>query len=374
MAKKKKKKSKSVFDDFQRASQPALAEDIWNKICDGLKTASPKLEMGDIGFYHILDETARETPEKEGVKCALEFSVSPGYLARLPFVDPQRAEEWEKSYEAAIALALDRFGGDAEAFKAGWKPVFEKSGLLRIELETKPNFRDDGIAFSAQAVVRDDEGREITSFDMLECKPAMGEHILDDFSEESIGFFTQNLALNAVSEEYQIRTPNRESLDTMFLGIRLDTVFNSEWLAQGAPMWREGLLMFFDPQNPYNIRGRFKEQVEAIVGTMEKPVFPQQKAIFVLAAKPLDIAEDEWEITVSGPMAYRQERFEDYRAWLQIGIEKTEDPVFSEKLDLRKLKTEDDESETRSVIREGQELARRLLESLGAICDDGEDE
>lgn len=372
--KKNKRKTKEAFEDFQRASEPVIAADIWTRICDGLKEAFPNLEIGDIGYYHILAETAREIPEKEGSKCALEFSVSPGYISRLPLIDPQKAAEWETHYESAIALALAKFGGDAAAFEAGWKPVFEKCGTIRIELGTRRQFGMDSTALSARAIVRDDDGREITSFDMLENNLRNRENILYDFSDESIESFTQNLAVNAVSEDYQIRTPNREALENIFLGARLNAIFDSEWRATSTPMWREGLLMFLDPPSPHNIQGPLKEQVEAIVGTMEKPVFPQQKALFVIAAKPVDSTEDEWKVTVTGPLAYRQEHFANYRAWLEQGLEEPEKPLFSERLNLSEPWGEEDEPGLQRDLGKGRNLARKILDSLGAVHEFGEDE
>lgn len=131
MAKKgRNKKSRQPEKDVP----PVLPARVWEKICENMNFSMVN-DMPGMGYFPVVDSGIRyKIPENDGNSCEVEFKVSPGFLARLPFAEPERAEIWEKSYEKQIAAAFAKFNGDEEKFALEWEPSFTDCGRLRCKI------------------------------------------------------------------------------------------------------------------------------------------------------------------------------------------------------------------------------------------------
>lgn len=350
--------------------QPVLPSSVWEDICEDMHFAMVN-EMPDMGYFPVVDSgTSSKFPENEGSSCEIEFPVSPGFLARLPFVDQEKAEIWEKSYEKQVADAFAKFDGDEEKFMLEWEPAFTDCGKLRCEISLH-GFNDlNNALLAARATVFDDEGEEIGKYNLCSDGFFSNFEMLEDFSEESIDAFCENICRNALLPDYSLKDAPREALDRVFMGVSLEFFANSLWDIEGRQNWREGLVMLINPVSPQYVDGPQKECVEKTVGSLENPVFPEREAIYLLCATVTDPAKFEYDITVTGPWPWNREIFAHYPALLRKILEKPENIVFQDKFVPAGVE-EDEFDQPGTMMLAGKELAVKIQKALGALA--GED-
>lgn len=355
-SKKVKDKKKPMAEE-----QPALEARVWQNLCDCLEFFMLH-EAPNPGYYTIEDNgVKKEIPEKEGDSCSIEFVVSPGFLARLPFAPKDKAAEWEKSYEEQIAAALAQFGGDAQKFAKEWKPAFRDSGRLKIQILVLDIHNNRNVRISATATASDASGTEIGNYVVS----GSGEDARVSFfylEDDDIEFIANEIGQNVLSMNRAFDDHTSDELALMLVGISIAFMKNGTWSLTKLPAWREGAFLLINPVSPLNVLEEpMRQKVEAIVGTAEKPVFPQQEAVFLFRARQLD--KKDCEITITGPWAYREEFFSAYSELLARALEPGQDPVFHEKYVLDSIEDED-ESDMRR-IKDGQKLALRIFKALG---------
>lgn len=361
MAKKSKEKN---FRKKETDAKPLLAEREWRAICENLKVAMLH-GLPDLGFFPVMHSGIKqEIPEGNGESCAVEFAASPGFLARLSFADPARAQAWEKSYEEQIAAALAQFSGDEEKFALDWEPVFTDCGKLRIQIDFLGFRTSFDALFGASATVYDENGAEIGKYNICAQSLFTNFEILEDFTENNIGIFCDTICLNALLPEYSMLTAQRDALSKALLGVSLEFFVRSEWEAIRHQDWKECATMFFNPLSPLNVEGPQKARVEEITGTLEKPAFPQEEAIYVLCARSAKPTDYEYNIKVTGPWPYQAGHFARYPELLRKAVEDTENIVFQETF--RPEFNENSEDPVSEQFYSGKHLADRIKKALGA--------
>lgn len=361
-----KKASNKKSRQPEKDVPPVLPASVWENICENMNFSMVN-EMPDMGYFPVVDsEMLYKIPENDGNSCEVEFQVSPGFLARLPFAEPERAKIWEKSYEKQVAAAFAKFNGDEEKFALEWEPAFTDCGKLRCVIFLHSFNEDNEAVLMATATVLDENGKETGKYNL--CSDGMFSNIelLEDFSEDSIEDFCQNICLNALLPRYSFKDEAREVLDTVCMGVSLEFFANSSWEVEERKNWREGMLMFLNPVSPLHVDGPQKKSVESIVGTLENPAFPERDAIYLLFARVADPAEFEYDITVSGPWPWNMDVFTQYPALLRKVLEKPENIVFQDKFVPTGVKNESDQIV--NLMLSGKELALKIQKALGAAC------
>lgn len=367
MAKKgRNKKSRQPEKDVP----PVLPARVWEEICEDMNFSMVN-DMPGMGYFPVVDSGIRyKIPENDGNSCEVEFKVSPGFLARLPFAEPERAEIWEKSYEKQIAAAFAKFNGDEEKFALEWEPSFTDCGRLRCKIALHSFNEMNEAVLMATATVLDENGVETGKYNLCSDGLLSNLDVLEDFSEDSIEDFCENICLNALLPDYTFRDEAREVLNKAFMGVSLEFFANSSWEIEERKNWREGLVMFLNPVSPLHVDGPQKKCVESIVGTLENPAFPEREAIYLLFARIADPAEFEYDITVSGPWPWNRDVFAQYPALLRKVLENPENIVFQDKF--VPAGVEDGVDPIVTMMLSGKELALKIQKALGAAS--GEDE
>lgn len=235
-------------------------------------------------------ETGLSTNGKAG---RLVLSVTYGFLARLPFVDPGKAAQWEKIYADEVQTAVARYGGNCME----WENL-STAGQCCVMIAENGKY-DDSIVFTGIVKVDDDKGETLGEFNLFQGTELPGAITVENYSKESMEILADAAASTLTSPALCIHLKNRDFIETI-MEMATDLLDReSSWYLRKLDEGSERTAWTLRPISVDNVSEEMAPRIREITGTLAHPVFPRKEAVFVLAIAYPD--QTSCVITVNGP-------------------------------------------------------------------------
>lgn len=312
------------------------------------------LEIGCMPFSS--DAAIEIGTAKDGKSGSLTVPVTYGFMARLPFVEQDKAAQWEELYEADVKKAVAAHGSDYDAWQ------FTPGGSCGI-LVTVPPKNDGQILATGICVVEDKEGNPVGRFHLFRGSGLPGAAALEDIKAESIEELVSDAAAALTSPALSANTPAWSMLKFLF-----DIVFEylasfSDWSLRELHQGKEHAAWILTPNETANASTELEEQLENILGTLAHPVFPRREAVFVMTCV---CGKDAARLGIDGPFSIEPNSLAAECELYRLAENPGQKSLFVREINLNEMLTScvDEKS---SIFEQAKGLANDISDALGII-------
>lgn len=317
------------------------------------------LEMSaDMGLVAIPpDSTVEMGVSKDKKSGHLIIPVTRGFLARLPFVDKEKARKWNEAYKEEVKKASEKFG-------SRWMDWDNLSAGGKCAILIGENGKIDGhILFHGLADVTGPDGERLGEFHLFQNREYPSTAIIYDYSKESLESLAEQAAdmLARPAQCYHSTTRNFiESVMGIVIEILTET---SGWQIRSLRNGVERMAWVLQPGTIDYVTEEMAPRVKEITGTLAHPVFPPKEAAFILVAA-FD-TDSTCKISLDGPFPCTALSLEDECQLYGFAENPGAKSLFSKEIDIEQF-MEDCEKQS-DLLAQALALSRKIGDSAGML-------
>lgn len=317
------------------------------------------LEMSaDMGLVAIPpDSTVEMGVSKDKKSGHLIIPVTRGFLARLPFVDKEKARKWNEAYKEEVKKASEEFG-------SRWMDWDNLSAGGKCAILIGENGKIDGrILFHGLADVTGPDGERLGEFHLFQNREYPSTAIIYDYSKESLESLAEQAAdmLARPAQCYHSTTRNFiESVMGIVIEILTET---SGWQIRSLRNGVERMAWVLQPGTIDYVTEEMAPRVKEITGTLAHPVFPPKEAAFILVAA-FD-TDSTCKISLDGPFPCTALSLEDECQLYGFAENPGAKSLFSKEIDIEQF-MEDCEKQS-DLLAQALALSRKIGDSAGML-------
>ncbi len=323
------------------------------------------LEMSaDMGLVAIPpDSTVEMGVSKDKKSGHLIIPVTRGFLARLPFVDKEKARKWNEAYKEEVKKASEKFG-------SRWMDWDNLSACGKCAILIGENGKIDGrILFHGLADVTGPDGERLGGFHLFQNREYPSTAIINDYSKESLESLTEQAAAMLARPSQCYHSTNRNFIESiMEIAIEILTE-TSDWHIRPLRDGMERMAWVLHPGSIDYVAEEMAPRVREITGTLAHPVFPPKEAVFILVA---DFDNDSTcKISLDGPFPCTALSLEDECQLYGLAENPGAKSLFSKEIDIEQI-LEDCEKES-ALLAQSLALSSKIGDSAGILRNIGEE-
>lgn len=287
----------------------------------------------------------------------LIIPVTLGFVARLPFVDKEKARKWEDAYAAEIKIAREKFGPhylDWDNLSAG--------GKCAILIGENSKY-EEGILFHGLVNVTGPDGEDLGEFHLFHHTDHPSTALVENYSKESLEELAEEAADMLARPSQCYHTTNRDFLESIMEIAREILAQESDWHIRSLRAGVERMAWILRPMSVDNVKEEMAPRVKEITGTLAHPVFPQKEAVFILVAAFDN--DSTCKISLDGPFPWNAHSLEDECKLYGLAENPGTKSLFSMEIDIPQYL--EDCKEKSSLIAKSLALATRIGDSAGIL-------